>query len=302
MNHLQADRIAAILSSRFGLSLSAGVGSDAVGSYFELFPADVDRSESFKLVVHIGWRHLEASFVPGSFAAVLIQAMGRADKERQSIVKTFANSLISDGGRIVMTVNGSEVSPLETATWPDGWNRLSISVKKSPTETSSEDIDSAVSWTGRFLGMILALAPTEEVVVSSSGPSGAPEGTSFSVETTRYERSRLNRAACLQLRGTKCLVCGFDFGEIYGALGEGFIHVHHVVPVSDIGPDYVVNPASDLAPICPNCHNMVHRTEPPLTVEQLQNVIRDVVQSREKCSEMGRSTDAECGSMRGSAK
>lgn len=302
MNHSQADHIAAILSNRFGLSLSAGVGADSVGSYFELFPADVDRSESFKLVVHIGWRHLEASFVPGSFAAVLIQAMGSADKERQNIFATFAKSLISDGGRIVMTVNGSEVSPVEAATWPAGWNRLSISVKKSPTEASSEDIDSAVSWTGRLLGMILALAPTEEVLVSSSGPSGASEGAAFSVETTRYERSRLNRAACLQLRGTKCLVCGFDFGETYGPLGEGFIHVHHIVPVSNIGPDYVVNPASDLAPICPNCHNMVHRTEPPLTVEQLQNVIREAGQCREKCSEKGQSTEAEFGSMRGYAK
>lgn len=31
--------------------------------------------------------------------------------------------------------------------------------------------------------------------------------------------------------------------------------------------------AIDLVPVCPNCHNMLHRKEPPYTVEELQKII-----------------------------
>jgi 5-methylcytosine-specific restriction protein A len=56
-------------------------------------------------------------------------------------------------------------------------------------------------------------------------------------------------------------------------IGEGFVHVHHVTPVSEIGPGYVVNPATDLVPLCPNCHAMAHRSSPPLAVEALKKLL-----------------------------
>ena len=50
-----------------------------------------------------------------------------------------------------------------------------------------------------------------------------------------------------------------DFEETYGELGRGFIHVHHLVPISSIGKTYQIDPINDLAPVCPNCHAMLHR-------------------------------------------
>jgi len=50
------------------------------------------------------------------------------------------------------------------------------------------------------------------------------------------------------------VVCGFNFGAVYGPLAEGFIQVHHVKPLSDIGAEYEVDPVADLRPVCPNCH------------------------------------------------
>ncbi|MDC9497701.1 MULTISPECIES: HNH endonuclease [unclassified Pseudoalteromonas] len=37
------------------------------------------------------------------------------------------------------------------------------------------------------------------------------------------------------------------------------MHVHHIVPISDIGDEYQVDPIRDLRPVCPNCHAMLHR-------------------------------------------
>jgi 5-methylcytosine-specific restriction protein A len=54
----------------------------------------------------------------------------------------------------------------------------------------------------------------------------------------------------------------------------GFIHVHHVLPISELGPDYNLNPIEDLRPVCPNCHAMLHRQQPPLSIEALRSILR----------------------------
>jgi predicted HNH restriction endonuclease len=45
---------------------------------------------------------------------------------------------------------------------------------------------------------------------------------------------------------------------VYGPLAEGFIHVHHVKQLSEIGAEYEVDPVADLRPVCPNCHAVIH--------------------------------------------
>jgi len=36
--------------------------------------------------------------------------------------------------------------------------------------------------------------------------------------------------------------------KIFGALGEGFIHVHHIVPIGKMGKQYEIDPIADLIP------------------------------------------------------
>lgn len=85
-----------------------------------------------------------------------------------------------------------------------------------------------------------------------------PEGAAQKVLVNRYERNPAARAACIAHHGCRCVVCGFDFEAVYGELGKGFIHVHHVVPLGTIKEDYDVNPVTDMVPVCPNCHAMIH--------------------------------------------
>ena len=98
---------------------------------------------------------------------------------------------------------------------------------------------------------------------------GEGEGAKTRIMVNRYERSASARQACLNAHGTACTVCGFDFGERYGDLGEGFIHVHHLVDLSTIGKEYEIDGAEDLRPVCPNCHAMLHRERPALTLDNL---------------------------------
>lgn len=102
--------------------------------------------------------------------------------------------------------------------------------------------------------------------------SGEVEGTKVQSISTKYERSRKNRQACLAANGYTCKVCNFDFEETYGVLGAGYIEVHHIIPVSSLDESYLINPVKDLVPLCANCHAMVHRREPPYLVEELKDI------------------------------
>jgi len=104
---------------------------------------------------------------------------------------------------------------------------------------------------------------------------GFPEGASTLVKVNKYERNAKNRKACISHYGSVCQVCGFDFSLNYGQIGDGFIIVHHIVPVSKIGPDYIVDPINDLIPLCANCHAIIHRQDPPLTLSELKSMIEN---------------------------
>lgn len=101
-----------------------------------------------------------------------------------------------------------------------------------------------------------------------------PEGGVRTLLVNGYERSPSARAACLNHYGTSCSVCGFDFEARYGEIGRGFIHVHHLVPIASVGQSYLVDPIRDLCPVCPNCHEMLHRREPPYSIEELRCLVR----------------------------
>jgi 5-methylcytosine-specific restriction protein A len=103
---------------------------------------------------------------------------------------------------------------------------------------------------------------------------GYSEGAVQEVMVNRYERSPEARAKCLAHYGTCCAVCEFDFATVYGELGEGFIHVHHLRDLAKIGRSYEVNPISDLRPVCPNCHAMLHQDSETLTIDTLREIVR----------------------------
>lgn len=99
------------------------------------------------------------------------------------------------------------------------------------------------------------------------------EGAATQILQTRYERNAYARDQCLRHYGYACKVCDFDFEKVYGNIGYKFIHVHHLTKMSAIGEEYHINPVEDLRPVCPNCHAMLHKRNPPLKIEELKKII-----------------------------
>lgn len=143
--------------------------------------------------------------------------------------------------------------------------------------------------------------PDEMAANAAALRSIATAGTSIQVpeldlDTTAdegglLERRHLARERNPKLRRTKitairqafgnvaCEVCGFDFEYTYGDRGTNFIECHHRAPLHISGT--VRTRLADLALLCSNCHRMVHRGTPWLTVEQLKVlVVKDTAACR----------------------
>lgn len=118
----------------------------------------------------------------------------------------------------------------------------------------------------------------DELVISD----GFPEGGKQTITVNRYERNRDARAACIEHHGLRCKACEVSFEERYGVYGAGFIHIHHLKKLSEIGKEYKVNPITDLVPVCPNCHAMIHRSAKPLTISELKKVLARAAKSHAK--------------------
>jgi predicted HNH restriction endonuclease len=84
---------------------------------------------------------------------------------------------------------------------------------------------------------------------------------------------RMKKEAVLAQTGRlACEVCGFDYAERYGSLGQDFIECHHAEQLAD-GEERETT-LDDLVLLCANCHRMIHRTSPMMSPAELQQELR----------------------------
>ena len=102
-------------------------------------------------------------------------------------------------------------------------------------------------------------------------------------ETKRYswhkkiERRHSVTRAAKRVHGTRCKCCDFDFEAAYGAIGAGYIEVHHLKPLALLaeGQEIEYDILTDFTVLCANCHQMIHRMNDPSDLEGLQQCFQE---------------------------
>lgn len=96
-----------------------------------------------------------------------------------------------------------------------------------------------------------------------------------------YERERDRSIIKLAIQRTKairgevvCEICTFDFEKRYGIRGLDFIEGHHKKPISELGDEGGQTSIDDIALVCANCHRMIHRKKPWLTIAEMKSIIK----------------------------
>ena len=109
------------------------------------------------------------------------------------------------------------------------------------------------------------------------------EGVEHQYNLTKKERNPELRQKCIEFYKQKwsghirCLCCGFDFGKAYENIGEGYIEIHHVNPHHTFEGKHMVDPLTDLIPLCSNCHSMIHRVKGAgkcMTLKELKSLYK----------------------------
>lgn len=109
----------------------------------------------------------------------------------------------------------------------------------------------------------------EEFLPTAGNGTGA-----VAITVNAYERNALAIAVCIQHHGARCKVCDMDFEQRYGALASGAMQVHFQPGAHRMEGPFNLDPRTDLVPVCPNCHLMLHRgREKPLRVEDLRRIM-----------------------------
>jgi 5-methylcytosine-specific restriction protein A len=169
-------------------------------------------------------------------------------------------------------VNFVAIDPAATTTGMTRGGRADAEVFEEFWHAPDRLAAAALAIRANLVALELVEAQTDAEGVD--GLEDAPEGRLL----TRIHRLRERNAKLVARRKAQafnedarlqCECCGFDFAKAYGSRGEGYIECHHTVPLSTLRPGARTR-LIDLALVCSNCHRMIHRRSPWLTIDALR--------------------------------
>lgn len=249
------------LGSRSGLTPSflSNVSGNVVSQWrFEELP----RPLGFSVHVQVELGIARAVLQLDTMASSLVKSINEFAEVNYAITKNLITEI--DKSRMQVEIR-NHAAKSETSQGPfDGTFEIhGRAALGNPVEDIAELLDIVVS--------LFAFMAGEQLDYSDD--DFKREGRAYRIETNRYERSRFNRSLAIKIHGLKCFGCDFDFETFYGPAGVGIIEIHHLLPVHLMTGRRVVDPRSELVPLCSNCHTVVHREEPPFTLEQLRSFV-----------------------------
>ena len=199
-----------------------------------------------------------------SFASAMKSAVDSASESRWQEISAATRSFEKLGIELKINRNGRPLDETKHYAQADAF-----SVDGRLVHPTSLEQDSA-----KLLKILVELF--SEIVTAGLGWKDSHfdlEGAKGVRASNFYERSPLSRRLAIEIHGVTCAACNFNFSNKYGPIGDGVVEIHHRIPVHLMQVEAVVDPRTDLVPLCSNCHTMVHKTDPPIAVEDLKRFV-----------------------------
>lgn len=252
-----------------GAKIAAEPYQKTIQSGIRLWFGDLGRTRSPIVTLRPrGLHRFEARLTFGNFAATTIRQMQQAGDEEVQLARA-----------LVKSVSKSADLRIETDQSLDSWSideeNFTIVAEKKGIDQRFADDALAATCRELVIPILAAMAelygydPVEEVDAEDQAP--LMEGSVRLSRVKLRERNPRNRLLCLRIHGAECMICRLDPRSFYGNAGS-IIEVHHLQPLSLSGEARTYDPASDLVPLCPNCHRAVHMRRPvPWTPEEIRD-------------------------------
>ena len=263
MNKLNYEEINYLLQYELGIELDTSLNKD---NNIEVISKDFETHEGFEFKTIIGLQTISYIFTLQKKSRFLFEEIKKNLKINLKSIN-FHKTLLSKNKKIFYFFDNHEFNEIRE----DNIDAKTFSFKL--IEQLDDDISSVP------INEILAKSLIEcfqhfflFYKISKRNNDKTKEGDVVFKQSKKFERDINNRILCITAKGVKCYVCKFDFKNTYGEIGDKFIHIHHVSPISKGVENF--NPLEDLIPVCPNCHAMLHKKSPPYTVEELRDILR----------------------------
>lgn len=179
-----------------------------------------------------------------------VSRAARGDKARY--IRFAVDSLLDPYGTPPLRIDESSPLPL---------GELAINVGSSGTLIPSHVAEAlTLAWTGHASQRGTLWVPMDPEVSALEGE----QRRRYTIHRTRewsLRDARIEQAKRSHPEGRLCCEvpgCGFDFERRYGALGKDYAQVHHKLPLAETN-ELVRTRLDDLAVVCANCHQMIHR-------------------------------------------
>lgn len=256
-----------------GTGAEIGLSVDDSGrlSAMRIWFADLDERHGpvAELRLH-GLRRHRVTLAFGSFSGDVLRQIAQAAEEDVGLARALVSSIPAEVEL--------EFGEQHRGNWlvRDGTFRIVATIRHPETS----DPDNSVTRTCREVIVPVMAAMAEligyDVVEDQTGSAEEPafEGAILESVVRRRERNPRNRLLCIRLHGEKCAACGLEPKRRYGDMAGAVIEVHHLEALSLLGEPRPYDPATDLVPLCPNCHRAVHTRRPvPIPVEELKSLL-----------------------------
>lgn len=258
-------RLEEIVGANFAVKTVTGVRNG-----FQISFHDLEESRSPLITIRpegLKRHRIEVGF--GKFSGKTINKFREADEDSKKLAEAFINQIVKefdlDPTLIVQITNPS-------ITQSPSVFSIKLDQKSSSPESFWFTCEKAIA--SIFFAFAELLGYEEVDEEENEQVESMMEGAVSLVTVKRRERSRKNRALALLIHGEQCIACGLNPSDKYVG-SNNIIEVHHLQPLSQNSEPRPYNPASDLVPLCPNCHRAIHSFGViPVTLDELKSKLR----------------------------
>ena len=256
----KADLIRQTVMEQTGAAIALDAGSSGVQKGLDLRFSDLTRNEGPLVTLRPhGLKRHRVTVRFGNYSGSIIRQIAHATAEQVKLARALVRS----------------VENAATLSFPEGMDSdrwkittpafmLSAERKVDGDRQSDEKVvETCETVVVPIMAALAELIGYEETPVPGfEDANGELEGEVIIATVQRRERNPRNRLLSLHIHGHRCAACGTDPRDTYGQAHGDVLEVHHLQPLSQIDKPRAYDPRTDLVPLCPTCHRVVHSRPP----------------------------------------
>ncbi|MEL6959113.1 MAG: HNH endonuclease [Pseudomonadota bacterium] len=272
MIETKADLIRSTVVRQTGAAISLDVEPEGVQKGLELRFSDLTRNEGPVVTLRPSGlkRHL-VTVRFGNFSASIIRQISQATDEQVEMARELVKSV--EGTAILSFPDGMNADEWKVST-------PAFNLRAERRVEGDRQSDESIVETCEAV-VVPIMAALAELIGYDETPSpgfeafdGELEGELSISTVRRRERNPRSRLLCIHIHGHHCAICGTDPIETYGEAHGAVLEVHHLQPLSNLNEPRIYDPRTDLVPLCPNCHRVVHTRRPvPWSIAEVREMM-----------------------------